>query len=133
MGGAWASEHPHDGPTRHLLCGMDAQGEPQCVEGVNGSHPGLTQPVATQRRRPIYPRRWRSLGVPGKVVLNFSVSDIGDVYNLILESAEPDAKDFVNSAMIALRRTKFKAGTVDGQAVHVHGVGITYRFDLYDN
>lgn len=73
-------------------------------------------PVALKKIEPVYPRRARSLGICGRVVLRFLVEPDGHVSKPCVVNASP-AGYFEESAVDAIRHWRFKPGRFQGRAV----------------
>lgn len=79
---------------------------------------------------PIYPRRALSRGVEGYVVVEFMVTKLGTVENVVVVEANPPGY-FERAAIKAASRFKYKPKVINGEPVDVAGVRnqITFKID----
>ncbi|NVJ97943.1 MAG: energy transducer TonB [Alphaproteobacteria bacterium] len=80
---------------------------------------------------PTYPHRALTNGTEGWVLLEFTVTEYGDVENAVVVDAEP-ATTFNKSALAAIAKFKYKPMVVDGQPKASHGVRFRMVFDIED-
>ncbi len=73
------------------------------------------------RTEPRYPRRAQSRGIEGYVVVEFTVTKVGSVKDVVVVEAQPK-NIFDNAAKQAVLKWKFKPRVVDGEAIEVPGV-----------
>lgn len=86
--------------------------------------------VSIVRVAPVYPQRAIAKGLEGHVILRFDVLPDGSVTNISL--VETSNRIFVNAAIGAAERFKFKPRVVDGQALISYGMQNLFRFNLDD-
>jgi len=84
------------------------------------------------RVQPVYPRRALEQGVEGWVILEFTVSEMGDVENAVVVDANPKGW-FDRSALAAIKKYKYKPTVVDGQARATPGVQFRMVFEMAEN
>lgn len=82
--------------------------------------------------QPQYPPRGLQRGVEGYVVVEFTVTAIGEVADLRIAEAEPD-RLFDKSAIEAASQFRFEPATQDGEAVAVQGVRYRFTYQLVDD
>lgn len=87
-------------------------------------------PVAKFQPSPQYPFEMRRAGVTGEVVVDFIVTDQGDVRNAY--AARSTQREFENSAVQAVSKWKFRPGKKGGRAVNTH-MQVPVAFTLNDN
>lgn len=78
---------------------------------------------------PIYPRRALARGIEGHVLLEFVVTETGNVRDPVVIEAQPPGI-FDRSAIQAALKFKYKPKMVDGKPVAVSGVQNKIRFEL---
>ena len=79
---------------------------------------------------PQYPFEMRRAGVTGEVVVDFIVTDTGDVRNAY--AARSTAREFESAAIQAVSKWKFRPGKRGGRAVNTH-MQVPVGFTLTDN
>ena len=79
---------------------------------------------------PQYPFEMRRAGVTGEVVVDFIVTDTGDVRNSY--AARSTAREFESAAIQAVSKWKFRPGKRRGRAVNTH-MQVPVGFTLTDN
>ncbi len=79
---------------------------------------------------PQYPFEMRRAGVTGEVVVDFIVTDTGDVRNAY--AARSTAREFESAAIQAVSKWKFRPGKRGGHAVNTH-MQVPVGFTLTDN
>ena len=79
---------------------------------------------------PIYPRRAQSRGLEGYVIVEFTVTKLGTVKDVVV--VESSSSLFNSAAMKAAEKFKYKPRVVDGEPVEVYGVQNLIRFELED-
>jgi len=79
---------------------------------------------------PQYPFEMRRAGVTGEVVVDFIVTDTGDVRNAY--AARSTAREFESAAVQAVSKWKFRPGKRGGRAVNTH-MQVPVGFTLTDN
>ena len=79
---------------------------------------------------PQYPFEMRRAGVTGEVVVDFIVTDTGDVRNAY--AARSTAREFEAAAIQAVSKWKFRPGKRGGRAVNTH-MQVPVGFTLTDN
>lgn len=79
---------------------------------------------------PIYPRRALSRGIEGYVIVEFMVTKLGTVENVVVVEANPTGY-FERAAIKAASRFKYKPKVINGEPVDVAGVRnqITFKID----
>ena len=78
---------------------------------------------------PIYPRRALSRGIEGYVILEYVVTRLGTVRDVVVVEAEP--RDIFNRAAVkSAMHYKYKPRVVDGEAVDVSGVRTKIEFKI---
>ena len=85
-------------------------------------------PVPTIQMPPMYPLHAKMQGVEGKVELNFTVTEEGNVADIVIESSVPRGV-FDNAAVNAVRKWRFKPAVKGGKAVSVR-VKLPLKFEL---
>jgi len=78
---------------------------------------------------PVYPRNATTRGIEGYVVVGFSVSASGAVYDAHVLESEPK-NVFDKSALNAIKKFKYKARAVQGKAVSTDGQRYLFRYEL---
>ena len=81
------------------------------------------------RGTPKFPRRAKSYGVSGAVVVRFSVDVEGNVISPVIVESKP-RRMFDRSAMRYMETLKFKPFEVDGEATEVKDVLMTVSYVL---
>lgn len=114
---------------------IDIQGEMNWVEpsfefGGDGSvYVGDSQLVLALGYPPAYPQSLANRGVEGYVVVGFSVSASGQVYDPFIIESEP-ARIFDRSALTAIAKFKYKARVVNDKPVSTGGQRYLFRYEL---
>ena len=79
----------------------------------------LDEKISVSRKvKPIYPRKARRKNIEGYVNLSFIVDEQGIPSQITVDSAKPE-KTFNRAAIRAVKKWRFKPGTVQGKAVKV--------------
>ncbi|MDC0602330.1 energy transducer TonB [Aliiglaciecola sp.] len=78
---------------------------------------------------PVYPRRALSRGIEGFVIVEFTVTKLGAVRDVIVVEANP-ANIFDQAAMDAAAKFKYKPRVVNGEPVEVSGVQNRITFEI---
>ncbi|MEE9448076.1 MAG: energy transducer TonB [Arenicellales bacterium] len=81
---------------------------------------------------PIYPRRALSRGIEGYVMVEFTVTSVGKVKDVVVVESKPTSKIFHKAAINATMKFKYKPRVIDGVAMEVGGVRNIIRFKLED-
>ena len=81
--------------------------------------------------QPIYPQRALTRGVEGFVLLEFVVTETGNVRDPVVLEAQPPGV-FNRAAIQAVLKFKYKPKIVDGEPVAVSGVQNKITFELQD-
>lgn len=82
--------------------------------------------------QPIYPRRAQERGISGYVLLEFTVTELGTVEDVVVIEAEPKGY-FERSAVRAARKFKYKPKVINGEAIRVPGVRNLITFEIEDD
>ena len=80
---------------------------------------------------PIYPRRALKERIEGHVLLEFVVTETGDVRDAVVLEAKPNGV-FEQAALKAAAKFKYKPRTVDGKPVETPGVRNRISFEVSD-
>jgi protein TonB len=94
---------------------------------ISGPVDGNALPLA--RIEPTYPNRAASRGIEGFVIVEFDVSETGQVINAFVLGAEPPAV-FNRAALRAIERWKYNPRIVNGKAVKMTGLRTRFSFSL---
>jgi protein TonB len=86
--------------------------------------------VALVRVAPTYPVRASAQGLEGYVVVQFDVTTIGHVTNVLI--VETSNSIFNKASIKAAERFKFKPRVVDGVALASYGMRNLFRFNMDD-
>ena len=78
---------------------------------------------------PVFPRRAKSYGVSGSVVVRFSVDTEGNAVGAVIVESKP-RRMFDRSAMRYMQTLKFKPYVVDGDATEVKDLQMTVAYRL---
>ncbi|HCG69293.1 MAG TPA: hypothetical protein DE147_02490 [Gammaproteobacteria bacterium] len=78
---------------------------------------------------PVFPRRAKSYGVSGSVVVRFSVDIEGNAVGAVIVESKP-RRMFDRSAMRYMQTLKFKPYVVDGDATEVKDLQMTVAYRL---
>lgn len=81
--------------------------------------------------QPIYPRRAQERGISGYVLLEFTVTELGTVEDIVVIEAEPKGY-FERAATRAARKFKYKPKVINNEAIRVPGVRNLITFELED-
>ncbi len=98
--------------------------------GVSGA-PSDADVIPLVRIEPTYPSRALSRGIEGWVLLEFSITPLGTVEDIIVVDSEPPNL-FNSAAQRAVRRWKYKPRVEDGTAVRRTGVQVVLTFKIED-
>jgi protein TonB len=96
--------------------------------GIPGRPNGGVVPVAIMQ--PQYPNRARQRGLEGYVVVEFTVTEIGNVIDAVI--LDSSSSLFEKSALKAVGRFKYKPQIVDGVAIETPGIRYLFNFTLED-
>lgn len=77
----------------------------------------------------VYPRRARSRGIEGYVIVEFTVTKLGTVESPVIIEAKPESI-FDRAALDSVMKYKYKPRVVDGEAVPVAGVQTKVSFEI---
>lgn len=106
----------------------DVQADTGLSGGLNlGSSDGEYLPLF--KVAPIYPRRARSRGIEGYVVVEFTVSKTGAVINPVVIESKPE-NVFDRAALDAAIKFKYKPRVIDGVPMEVAGVQNKISFEI---
>jgi periplasmic protein TonB len=89
----------------------------------------IDPPVPVRTTSPVFPYELRHDGVSGLVLVNCLVDEHGDVQDMKVEKATNPA--FVQPALTALKKWKFKPAERDGNRVPIR-VSIPLKFTIDD-
>lgn len=78
---------------------------------------------------PVFPRRAKSYGVSGSVLVRFSVDVEGNAIGAVIVESKP-RRMFDRSAMRYMETLKFKPYEVDGEATEVRDIQMTVAYRL---
>ena len=81
--------------------------------------------------QPIYPRRAQERGISGHVLLEFTVTELGTVEDVVVIEAEPKGY-FERAAVRAARKFKYKPKVINNEAIRVPGVRNLITFEIED-
>ena len=90
---------------------------------------GTVEVELVERGTPIFPRRARSYGVSGSVMVRFSVDIEGNAIGAVIVESKP-RRMFDRSAMRYMETLKFAPYLVDGKATQVNDVQMTVAYVL---
>ena len=93
---------------------------------------GLADALPIIKVAPLYPREAIDNGIEGHVLLEFAVTEKGDVRDPVVVEAEPPGT-FDKAALAAVEKFKYKPKVVDGKAVEVEGVRNRIVFEITDD
>lgn len=79
--------------------------------------------------QPIYPRRAQARGIEGWVLVEFTVTELGNVIDPIVVDAEPEGI-FDKAALDAVVKWKYKPRVIDGKPTEVAGVQNKVTFKM---
>ena len=97
--------------------------------GLNLNAPVDGDALAIVRVLPRYPNRALSRGIEGWVLLEFTISPIGQAMNPVVIDSDP-AGIFDRSAINAVRKWKYRPKTEEGRAVPRPGVRQMITFQI---
>ncbi len=86
-------------------------------------------PVPVRTTSPVFPYTLRNAGVSGVVLVNCLIDDQGNVQDMKVEKTSNE--EFVQPAITALKKWKFKPAQRDGNRVPIR-VSIPIRFSIED-
>ncbi len=81
--------------------------------------------------QPVYPRRALSRGIEGYVIVEFTVTKLGNTKDVRVVESKPSGV-FDKAAVAAASKFKYKPRVVDGQAIEVPGVQNQLTFKIED-
>ena len=90
---------------------------------------GTVEIELVERGTPTFPRRARSYGVSGSVMVRFSVDVDGNAIGAVIVESKP-RRMFDRSAMRYMETLKFAPYLVDGKATQVNDVQMTVAYVL---
>ena len=90
---------------------------------------GSVEIELVERGTPTFPRRARSYGVSGSVLVRFSVDVEGNAIGAVIVESKP-RRMFDRSAMRYMETLKFAPYLVDGEATEVNDVQMTVAYVL---
>ena len=90
---------------------------------------GTVEVELVERGTPTFPRRARSYGVSGSVLVRFSVDVEGNAIGAVIVESKP-RRMFDRSAMRYMETLKFAPYLVDGEATQVNDVQMTVAYVL---
>ena len=96
-----------------------------------GGAPSDSDVIPLVRIDPTYPGRALSRGIEGWVLLEFTITPLGTVQNVVVVDAEPPSM-FNSAAQRAVRRWKYRPRIEDGSAVTRTGVQVVLTFKIKD-
>ena len=96
-----------------------------------GGAPSDADVIPLVRIEPAYPSRALSRRIEGWVLLEFTITPLGSVEDIVVVDAEPPSL-FNSAALRAVRRWKYKPRIEDGAAVRRTGVQVVLTFKLED-
>ena len=82
-----------------------------------------------ERGTPVFPRRAKSYGVSGSVLVRFSVDTEGNAISAVIVESKP-RRMFDRSAMRYMETLKFKPYEVDGEVTQVDDIRMTVAYRL---
>lgn len=82
--------------------------------------------------QPIYPRRAQERGISGYVLLEFTVTELGTVEDVVVIESEPKGY-FERAATRAARKFKYKPKVINNEAIRVPGVRNLITFEIADD
>jgi protein TonB len=82
--------------------------------------------------QPIYPRRAQERGISGYVLLEFTVTELGTVEDVVVIEAEPKGY-FERAARRAAMKFKYKPKVINNEAIRVPGVRNLITFEIQDD
>jgi len=104
------------------------------LSGFNLDRSGLNAPtdgdaIPLVRVPPQYPQRANSRGIEGWVQLEFTITEVGGVTDIIVIAAEPSGY-FERAASRALSRWKYKPKIIDGRPARRYNNQVVITFEL---
>ena len=90
---------------------------------------GEVQVELLERGTPVFPRRAKSYGVSGSVLVRFSVDVEGKAISAVIVESKP-RRMFDRSAMRYMETLKFKPFEVDGEVTQVDDILMTVAYRL---
>ena len=90
---------------------------------------GAVEVELVERGTPTFPRRARSYGVSGSVLVRFSIDVEGNAIGAVIVESKP-RRMFDRSAMRYMETLKFTPYLVDGKATQVNDVQMTVAYVL---
>ncbi|WP_448550293.1 energy transducer TonB [Thalassotalea fusca] len=106
---------------------MDIGGSIGGIAKFAGMSEGEARPIV--RTNPTYPMDAARKGIEGWVILSFDINEIGEVFNVAVQEAEPK-RVFDRAAKQALRKWKYRAKVVDGKPVIQQGMTVQLDFTM---
>ena len=92
---------------------------------------GTVEVELVERGTPTFPRRARSYGVSGSVLVRFSVDVEGNAIGAVIVESKP-RRMFDRSAMRYMETLKFAPYEVDGETTQVNDLQMTVAYVLED-
>jgi protein TonB len=78
---------------------------------------------------PLYPHKWRKLGVEDSLVIRYRIDRNGRVIETIV-LVPPEHREFADESLAAIRTWRFEPFLVDGEPVEVvHELTVNFRFE----
>ena len=113
--------------------GIVATGQGWAAETYQGQVVGVgsVEVELVEKGTPTFPRRARSYGVSGSVLVRFSVDVEGSAIGAVIVESKP-RRMFDRSAMRYMETLKFAPYAVDGEAVQVNDLQMTVAYVLED-
>ena len=90
---------------------------------------GQVQIELLERGTPVFPRRAKSYGVSGSVLIRFSVDAEGNAIGAVIVESKP-RRMFDRSAMRYMETLKFKPFEVDGEVTQIDDILMTVAYRL---
>lgn len=112
---------------QHPLLPARANDVPHVGQKLEGGGT-VAAPVIVSRVEPKFPLGARSFGVSGIIILESRISDTGEIHSMRVLKALP-SPTLTYAAMDAVRKWKFRPGTLDGKPVEVL-FNLTINFKL---
>ena len=111
--------------------GIAATGQSWAAETYQGQVVGVgsVEVELVEKGTPTFPRRARSYGVSGSVLVRFSVDVEGSAIGAVIVESKP-RRMFDRSAMRYMETLKFAPYAVDGEAVQVNDLQMTVAYVL---
>lgn len=109
---------------------VDLNPQVEIGDGGGFSQDGEYLPI--MKVNPIYPRRALARGLEGHVLLEFVVTETGNVRDPVVIEAQPPGI-FDRAAIAAALKFKYKPKMVDGKPVAVAGVQNVIKFQLEES